>query len=917
MRIPLQFGILGLGLGGTYALSALGLVIVYRGSRTINLASGAIGMVGAYIFWELHDQHGMNFFAAAIPALAACAVIGAVSYLLFLRPLRNATPLAHILVTIGLLTSIVAIVGLRFPASEEVVNSSLPITGVRVLGVTIGESQLWLFLIAILLALGLGAVYKWTRFGLATTVNAESRLAASTLGYSPDWLAAGNWALGSALSGLAAILLAPLIGLSSSVFTSLLIPALAAAVVGRMSSFPVTVLAGMVIGVAESEMAHYITAPGWPAALPFIIVFAVLAVRGRTLPRRGELTSTRLASVGSGRVRPLALMAVIALALVWIYTVSGSWVATTVTEITIGIVILSVVVVTGYAGQLSLCQFALAGVGAYVAGRLFAAVGLPFGVALLLAVVAAVPVGVVVGLPAVRSRGTDLAVATLCLDVAVESVLFDSAKLTGGDLGTDVSSASLFGIKMDTVTDTRGFAVVCLVFAVLAGLVVANLRRSRTGRQLLAIRSNERAAAALGISVVGVKLRAFTIGSAIAALGGALFAFENSPIVYTSFTWLNFLPTSRAFGVIGGVGYGAGPYFGSSLAPGSLGSSIGNLFGYNIQTYLLLASGFILILMVIQSPDGVAARTSRDIVKLGRMLARWAHAIVGEGRTLPRILRPGRGAPATNGAAGLSSAVPRREEASLSVRGVSVSFGGTRALDDVGLDVTAGEVMGIIGPNGAGKTTLIEVITGFVRPRSGSVSVGEVGLSSLRPEKRARSGVALTFQSLELFEDMTVLENLVIAAEESTDRPWWALAKDLCAPGRVAIPDAVRAVTDGFGLREYLDRRIDQLPYGTRRLVAVARGIVGGPAVLLLDEPAAGLNRSECEQLGTALRAVAKTGVAVGLIEHDMEFVMGYCDRITVLDFGRVIAAGSPEQVRNDPQVVQAYLGAPVPASAV
>ena len=511
--------------------------------------------------------------------------------------------------------------------------------------------------------------------------------------------------------------------------------------------------------------------------------------------------------------------------------------------------------------------------------------------------------------PRCGSRGTDLAVATLCLAVAVESVLFDSAKLTGGDLGTDVSSASLFGIKMDTVTDTRGFAVVCLVFAVLAGLVVANLRRSRTGRQLLAIRSNERAAAALGISVVGVKLRAFTIGSAIAALGGALFAFENSPIVYTSFTWLN-SPYITGFGVIGGVGYGAGPYFGSSLAPGSLGSSIGNLFGYNIQTYLLLASGFILILMVIQSPDGVAARTSRDIVRLGRMLARWANAVVGESRTLPRIPRPTRRAPATNDAAGLSSAVPRRDEASLSVRGVSVSFGGTRALDDVGLDVAAGEVMGIIGPNGAGKTTLIEVITGFVRPRSGSVSIGEIGLSSLRPEKRARLGVALTFQSLELFEDMTVLENLVIAAEESTDRPWWALAKDLCAPGRVAISDAVQAVTDGFGLRAYLDRRIDQLPYGTRRLVAVARGMVGGPAVLLLDEPAAGLNRSECEQLGTALRNVAGTGVAVGLIEHDMEFVMSYCDRITVLDFGRVISAGRPEQVRNDPQVVQAYLGA-------
>ena len=390
--------------------------------------------------------------------------------------------------------------------------------------------------------------------------------------------------------------------------------------------------------------------------------------------------------------------------------------------------------------------------------------------------------------------------ATLLLAFAIEALVFDSASLTGGDLGTQVNNVKLFGIPMDAINKPRTYCLVTLAFAVLAGLAVANLRRSGTGRRLLAVRSNERAAAALGIPIVRMKARGFMIGSVLAALGGVLYAFSNSIIEYSTFTGLDSV-NMAAFTIVGGVGYVIGPYWGAALQPGGVGTNIGQLFSSNVQNYLLLIGGVSLILVVLQAPDGLAPKTIKDLRTLGRALDRLFRRV--RGRTAAPTLPPsgsvapwpwpemGRGSRDT-GAAGAGPGLdwsrrspraldwkwgrrrcPRRAPAGLArelsaaarpltVSNVTVQYGGQRALDDVNLQLDSGSVLGVIGPNGAGKSTLIEVIMGFVRPRQGRVSVGGRDITRLQVERRADFGIGMTFQSLELFEDMTVRENLVL-----------------------------------------------------------------------------------------------------------------------------------------------------------
>jgi sulfate-transporting ATPase len=891
MQEVVRFALLGLGLGALYSLASQGLIVVYRGSGVLNFAHGAIGMVGAYIEWEVKVKHGQPVWLAWVCGILACALLGALTHVVVMRQLRRASPLARIVATLGVLIVLQAAAVLRYGARVTFVRTELPHNVLHPFGIAISVDRFILVGIAAVLSAALWLFYRYTRFGLSTTAVAENQRAASTIGLSPDWIATANWALGSALAGLAAILIAPIVQLQVATMTNLVLAAMAAALVAGFRSFPICFVAGMLLGIGQTELNRYVHTPGVANSLPFMVIVVWMVVRGQALPLRDYFLQ-RLPAVGSGRVRPLAVAGAIAVAVVLIISVPTAWQDAFVTTFAMGLVLLSVVVITGYAGQLSLAQFALAGFGAWIAGRLVDAAGWPFWLAMLVGIAGAVPLGVLFALPAVRARGINLAIVTLGLGSAIELMLFNNGKYVGGFAGTRIGKPHLFGMDVNAIAHPGRYAIVCMVCFVIVALMVASMRRGRSGRRLLAVRTNERAAAALGISVPGAKVYAFALSAGIAAIGGTLLAFRKDVILYgsefTNFT--SILVVAWAF--IGGIGYLFGPILGSTLAPGSLGTQLTNEIFASVTRYIQLIGGAIVILLVLQNQDGIAKESINQLQWMGSKLrARLPHRAE---RPAERVALP----------------PEQREQVRpqvLEVRDLTVRYGGVVAVDDLSLTVQPGQILGRIGPHGAGKTSVIDAVTGFTRVAAGRVVMDGRELIHLSPAKRARNGLSRSFQSLELFEDATVLDNLR-AASDPRDR--WSYVRDLVYPVAPPLPGEVVAAIREFHLEDVLDRHVHDLPYGQRRLLAIARAVATQPSVLLLDEPAAGLGDVETAELGRMVRRLADDwGIAVLLVEHDMNFVMSVCDRIVVLDFGRKISEGTPEEVRRDPGVIAAYLG--------
>jgi sulfate-transporting ATPase len=883
----IRFALLGVGAGAVYALAAQGMVLVYRGSGVLNFAHGAIGMVGAFCFY-LWRADGMSTPVAFVLALLLGAAIGAATHLLVMRPLRRAPALSRLIATLGLLTFLLGLGLERWGDRPRIVAKVLPTTPVEVLpDAIVGKDRLLLLGVAVALTIVLFVVYRWTRFGLATTAVAESRRATATLGISPDVIATVNWAIGTTLAVAAAILIVNVTGLQVQNLTLLVVPGVAAALVGGFRSFGLTLAGGLAIGVLESEVAFLQTKvsdptalAGWGRAVPFLVIILVLVVRGRALPLRSE-TIERPPAVGDGRVRPVVVAPLVLAAVVFLAVGPPTNVLeASITTASIGIIVLSLTVVTGYAGQLSLAQFALAGTGAWIATRLIANYDMPFELAAVVAILGTIPVGVAVGLPALRTRGVNLAVATLGLSLVVESLVLNNSKRTGGITGTQIGSVRLFGADFDATRHPERYAVLTFVCFVLVALVVANLRRGRAGRRLIAVRTNERAAAALGIDVIGVKLYAFALSAAIAAVGGVLIGYHRPSVVfYPTFSIFESILVI-VYGVIGGVGFVVGALLGAALAPGALVATLsGSLLDSAALVQLLLGALVVVILM--RLPNGLA---SLDVARFVPWLRQRDEEALADDHAAPRL-----------------------DGRTLEARDVSVHFGVVTAVDGASLTVRPGEVLGLIGPNGAGKTTFIDALTGFVRPASGTVLLDGEPITRWSARRRAVHGVGRSFQSLELFESMTVRENLRTACDR---RDPLAYLSDLVRPGRARLGAAATAVVREFGLEDDLDRRPEDLPYGRRRLVAIARAVAAEPAVLLLDEPAAGLGESDSAELGRLVRRLAhEWGIAVLLVEHDVSLVLATCDRVAVLDFGRLIAEGSPDEVRADAAVIAAYLG--------
>jgi sulfate-transporting ATPase len=889
-----RFAILGLATGGIYAMISLGLVLVYRGSGLLNFAQGAMAMLGAYAYYELTVKHGMPKVAGLVLALLICAIVGVAIHLIVLRPMRGASPLSRVVATLGIVLVLQSAAYLRYGHNPLSVPSLLPTNTVHVISnqLPISEDRIYIFGICLVLTCGLYAVYQWTPFGRITTAVAENEVAAATFGYSPDMVAAANWAIGAMLAGLAGILIAPIIYLEPTSLVLLIIPAMSAALIGEFMSFPLTVAAALVLGISQSELQRYVSQPGWATAAPFIVVIAVLVVRGRSLPLRSFVLD-RLPAVGSGRLR-IGLVLVLYALVAWLTLgANPNWSTAMVTTFAMGIICLSVVLLTGLTGQLSLAQFVVAGVGALVAARLDA--HMTFLLALLCSAVITGIVGGIVGLPALRTRGITLAVATLGLGGAVSAVVLESPKYTGGVAGIVVNAPTAFGWSLDPIVHPSRYAFVTFTILVLVALMIVNLRRGATGRRLLAVRSNERAAAALGVHVAWVKTYAFTVSAAIAAIGGTMLAFVQPSVQVSTFDVFTSI-LIVAVTVAGGVGFVPGGLVGATMISGGIVSEIFHTWS-KINDYLPLIGGLILIVTLVVGPDGLFEMNRRLLARAVTPLA--ARMALRRPAWLERR--------ALTSVDAESQTVTRVAPQALTVSGISVRFGGVHAVRDVSMVVRPGEVHGLIGPNGAGKTTFIDAVTGFVRTTSGSVRLGDTEINSWAPRRRAARGLSRSFQSLELFSDLTIAENLAVA---SNHHGAWRYLTDLIRPGRVRLSPAAQDAVRQFGLGDLLGVRPDSVAFGPRKIVAIARSVASAPSVLLLDEPAAGLDDTEADELAALIRHLAdEWGIAVLLVEHKVDLILSVSDRITVLDGGSILASGTPEEIRNDPAVIDAYLG--------
>ena len=604
-------------------------------------------MVATYVFVELR-QHGdlvlpgarLNLGSSVgfVPALAltvvAATVVGLLAQVLVFGPLRAAPPLARVVAAVGLMIALQAAVVLGFGTGPRAVAPILPNQPVHVLGATLARDRLWLGALVVVAAVVLGAVYRRTTFGLATRAASESETGAALLGWSPAGLAAGNWVIAAVLAGLAGVLVSPVTALDPSTYTLLVVPALAAALVGRLTSFPVTVAAGLALGMTQSELTHLAATFKWLPrlglgdALPFVVVVVAIAVTGSRLPSRSAAAQARLPAAARPRHPTRAALVLVPAAAIVLALVHGGWRVALVTSMTGAVVCLSLVVLTGYVGQLSLAQMAFAGVAGFTLSRLAQGAGVPFPLAPLVAAVGAAALGLLVGIPALRVRGVNLAVVTLAAGVAVEALVFRNPSYTGGLKGSVVPEPRLFGLDLGIRVrhpgqyPRLGFALLVLGVLVLLALAVANLRRSASGRRMLAVRANERAAAAAGVDTGGVKLLAFALSAFLAGVAGTLAGYQQGRLSFDSFgvfVSLGFL----AYAYLGGIATVGGALVGGVLVGGGVASTALDRW-LGLGRFHLLLSGVGLVAVALLVPEGIAGAATRAVKANSRGRARTA-----------------------------------------------------------------------------------------------------------------------------------------------------------------------------------------------------------------------------------------------------------------------------------------------------
>ncbi|MFI8168297.1 ATP-binding cassette domain-containing protein [Streptomyces sp. NPDC085931] len=883
----------GLSVGSAAALTGIGLIVTYRATGVLNFAHGAIAMVCAYALRQCVVEWGWPLWlGAAVTLLVLAPGLGVVLERFVFRPLSvlGSDPAQTLVASIGVFVLLVGGAALLWGQ------------GARDDAPELVPDEPWGQLAVVLvLAAGIAVVVRRTRFGRRLRAVVDDRGLALLGGIDADRVAAAGWAFGSFTAGLTGVLLAPYVRLDPYGLPLLVMEVVAVAVAARMRSLPVAVVVALGIGVAQSQLTR-LHPTGWAGPLVqaagtnlFVVALLVAALVVPGVGARDALprpAGARVPTPPPGAWIVAGVLFLLPLGL------AGRDLHTSVQVPALAVILLSLVVVTGRGGQISLGQAAYAGLGALftallAAGRFPGLPRLPELAALAVAVVLVAPLGLLTGWPALGRRGLAPALATFAVGVGVSRFVFAQPYATAGlSLGRPAGFAG-----------DRAYYVLELLLLAAALTAVHALRRGRTGRALAAMRDHEAGAQAAGVRVPSLKLLAFVAGAALAALGGGMLGMG-----------LRAFDAAAYDPVRGLLWFAAVVVLGADSTLGAL-AAAALLVGLDAGTRGGVAAALIGVLAVLvgRFPGGPhqALRTTAD-----RLRPRRAATLTPTGTAARDLLRPrpakpgrsrrapvpagatrvseGRGATGAAGAAGATPGTPPARATRppspasplLTTRRLYARYGGFTALDGVDLEVFPGRVTAVVGPNGAGKSTLFHCLAGTLRPARGAVLLAGRDITALPAHARTRLGVARSFQQLAVFPSLTVAENVRVGAEQ----------------GRVADPGAVERTLRLLGLDGPVRARpAAGLPTGTLRRVELARILAGAPRVLLLDEPAAGLDTAEVNALARVLRALAADGTALLVVEHDLDLVAGLADVVHVMAAGRIVASGPPGRVLDAP----------------
>ena len=918
----LPFVVIGIATGAVYGLAGVGLVLAYKTSGIFNLAYGAIAALTVFVFYWLHDEHGWPWgLAAAVCVLVIGPVEGLLMELLG-RALERVGATLKVVATVGLLLLVLGVGELWYGNNEVNFPPFLPTSTIPILGVNIGWDQITVTIISLIATAVLYWFFRSVRMGYAMRGVVDNPDLLSMTGENPIRVRRWSWIISMTFCSMAGLLLAPGLSLNAVIISTLVVYAFGAAAIGGFSSLPLTFLGGLLVGIAGSLSTKYSGSITWlsglPPAIPFIVLFVALCVTPKAkLAERRVVTTlpVKKSWYAPWRVRG-ATFAIGLVVLCLIPSLVGDNLAIWASFLADAILLLSLGLLVRVSGQISLCHLAFAAVGAASFAHFTDSYHLPWLLALLLAMLIALPVGAIVAIPAIRLSGLFLALATLGFGILLQYLFYSTNLmfgLTTSGIPAPRPDVSIFGLSL---ASDKGFYYVLLVAAVLSTAAIMVIQRSRLGRLLGALADSPLALETQGATTNVIKVLVFCLSAAFASLAGALIAVEFHYAVGANYDpFLSLVYVALVVIAIGGEPwYALIAALGVSIIPGYLTSN-------NVTTYLQIFFGVMAALYAVfqnrtasvplrvrQLLDRLGGRQPEEAVTTEQVRRAVADAAAAEEDSAHR---DGRLAAATAVAAPEAAGVEGRGAAiGLEVRGLSVRFGGVHAVQDVTLMAPMGSITGLVGPNGAGKTTTFNACSGLVRPSEGDIVLHGRNVTSLGPAGRSRFGLGRSFQRVELFTSLTVRENVALGREASLAGANPARQLVSSTAQRTMVRRAVDDAMELTGIGPLADLQAGLLPTGQRRMVELARVLAGPFDLLLLDEPSSGLDASETRRFGEILRgAVAERGVGILLVEHDMALVRQVCQHIYVLDFGRLVFEGSGAEMLASPIVRSAYLG--------